>query len=256
VYAVGHLALAPYANEQAAVFACGAGAVISHRSAAYLWGLLEAHPRDVEVTMVGRHCRPKAHVRIHRVATIDDGDVRLKHGLHLTAPARTVIEMAAEGSERELEAVIAEARIRGLLRHGELERTLEAAGFRKGTGRLRALLRAEGEPGITRSDGERRLRRLLRAAGLEQPISNVKIAGWEVDFLWPEQRVVLEFDSYAFHGHRAAFERDRRKDMALRDTGYTVIRITARQLRDQPFALIAHIARALERAARAAREAG
>ena len=122
--------------------------------------------------------------------------------------------------------------------------------FAAGTAILRAVLRAEGEPGITRSEGERILRRYLRAAQLPQPRTNRKIGVWEADFLWPAERVVLELDSYDFHRDRRAFERDRRKDMALRDAGYQVIRITGSQLKNEPLLVIAHIARALDRAAR------
>lgn len=232
------------------MLACGKTALISHRSAAYLWGLLDERPEALEVTLTGRRCKPKSGVVTHSVSDLEDRHIRTRDGLPLTSPARTIIDMAATADDRELERLIAEARVRGLLRTGELEREVNRAGSRPGTRRLRLLLRAEGEPGITRSEGERAIRRLLTAARLPPPQSNVKIGRWEVDFLWPEQRVVLEFDSYRFHGHRAAFERDRRKDMSLTDAGYIVIRITWRQLRDEPLVVIAHIARTLERAAR------
>jgi len=251
VYIVGHLALAPYAEEAAARLACGDDAVISHRSAAYLWGLIEKRPAEVEVTLVGGHCRPRKGIRAHRVTTLDERNLRRRHGLPVTSPARTVIDISSDSvGDRELEALIAEGRANRLLRDGELERALALAGRRPGTGRLRALLRAEGEPGITRSDGERLLRRYLRAAGLPQPKTNHKIGRWEPEFLWPAERVIVELDSYDFHSDRAAFERHRRKDMALRDAGYTVIRITGRQLKNEPLLVIAHIARALDRATR------
>jgi very-short-patch-repair endonuclease len=240
VYIVGHLALAPYANEAAALLACGDGAVISHWSAACLWGLTPNRPDDVHLTLV-----------IHRVKRLDDQERRRRHGLPTTSPARTLIDLAAvHATDNELARVIAEGRAQGLIREGELERALEEAGSRAGAGRLRALLRAEGDPGITRSEGERTLRRYLRAAGLAQAVTNRKIGRWEPDFLWREERVVVELDSWGFHRDRRAFERDRRKDIALRDAGYTVIRITGRQLKDEPLMVIAHIARALDRAAR------
>src|SRR5262249_4503743 len=155
---------------------------------------------------------------------------------------------STDATDSGLEALIAKGRAGGLLRKGELERALNQAGRRPGTGRLRALLTAEGDPGITRSEGERILRRYLRAAALSQPLTNRRIGPWEPDFLWPAERVIVELDSWEFHRDRAAFERDRRKDMALRDLGYTVIRITGRQLKDEPLLVIAHIARALDRA--------
>lgn len=146
--------------------------------------------------------------------------------------------------------MIAEARVGRLLRDGELERTLEFAGRRTGAARLRVLLRAEGDPGITRSGGERILRSHLRAAGLPRFRTNRRVAGLEVDFPWPSERVIVELDSYRFHRERRAFEHDRRKDMVLRDAGHTVIPITGRQLVNEPFLVIAHIARALDRATR------
>jgi very-short-patch-repair endonuclease len=252
VYIVGHLALAPYAPEAAALLACGDSAVISHRSAACLWGLID-RPTGVDVTIVGGQRRPQAGMRIHRVKGLDDRDLRRRRGLPVTSPARTVVDLAAAAGEYELERIIAEARGQRLIGDGELERALERSGSRPGTGMLRALLRAEGEPGITRSEGERILRRYLRAAQLPQPLTNRKLGKWEPDFLWPSHRVIVELDSWQFHSHRKAFERDRRKDMALRDAGYTVIRITGRQLKDEPLMVIAHVARSLDRGARRAR---
>jgi very-short-patch-repair endonuclease len=249
VYIVGHLALAPYALEAAALLACGDSAVISHRSAAYLWGLID-RPAEVDVTIVGGQRRPQSGMRIHRVKDLDSRDLRRRHGLPITSPARTVVDLAAAAGEYELERIIAEGRGLRLIGDGELERALERSGSRPGNGTLRALLRAEGEPGITRSEGERTLRRYLRAAQLPQPLTNRKLGKWEPDFLWPAHRVVVELDSWQFHSHRKAFERDRRKDMALRDAGYTVIRITGRQLTDEPLMVIAHVARALDRATR------
>jgi very-short-patch-repair endonuclease len=256
VYVVGHLALAAHATEVAALLACGEGALISHRSAAYLWGLLDVQQQRVEVTLVGRRCRAKDAIQIHHVAAIDDRDVRRKGALWLTSPARTLIDLAAEASDAELDRLVAQARVKDLLSKGALESALLRAGRRRGTAKMRALLRSDVGPALTRSEAERRMRRLLREAGLVQPKANVQAAGYEVDFLWPRERVILEVDGYRFHGHRRAFERDRRKDMALRDAGYEVIRITWRQLTDEPLVVVAHVARELDRAVRGPRAAG
>ena len=245
VYIVGHMALAPMAREAAALLACGRDGVISHRSAAYLWGLLDAPPGEVHVTLVGRRCRPKRGVKIRTVACLTD--VRRKRGVCLTSPARTIVDLAADTDDHELERLIARAREKRLLREGELEAALARAGKRRGVARLRALLRTEAGQAMTRSEVERRCRRLLEAARLPQPKVNRRIAGYEVDFLWPEQRVILEVDTITFHGHRRAFEWDRHKTMALEDAGYHVIRVTRRQLAEDPYWVIAHIARALDR---------
>ena len=152
----------------------------------------------------------------------------------------------------DLERLIAEARVKRLIRPGELEKAAERGGRRKGVARLRGLLKAEGQPGITRSEAERILRRLLKQAGLPQPQTNVKIGRLEADFLWPTERVIIEVDSWQFHGHRRAFEHDHRKSLALEAAGYRVLRLTAQQLKDEPLAVIALLARALDRAARSA----
>jgi very-short-patch-repair endonuclease len=226
--------------------------VISHRSAAYLWGLLEEPPTEVEVTLVGRRCRPKPTLTIRTVTHLDRRDVRQTHGIRVTSPARTIIDLAADVGDHEMERLIAEARARRLLPDGELEGALARAGRRRGVGRLGMVLRTEAGRTMTRSEVERRCRRLLEAAGLPQPRVNQRVAGYEVDFLWPDHRVVLEVDTFTFHGHRRAFEWDRRKTMALEDAGYHVVRVTRRQLVEEPYRVIAHIARTLDRRSRSA----
>jgi very-short-patch-repair endonuclease len=251
VYIVGHLAFAPMANEAAALLACGSRAVISHRSAAYLWGLLD-RPDEVDVTLVGVRRRPQDGLSLHYTAGLGSRDVVEKGCVRLTSAARTIVDLASEASFLQLEALIAEARAKRILRSGELERAVRRAGRRKGVRRLKAILRSHAGHALTRSETERLCRRLLEAAGLPQPITNQRLAGCEVDFLWPDARVVLEVDTITFHGHARAFEWDRRKTMVLENAGYHVIRVTRRQLREEPLWVIAHIARALERYGRAA----
>ncbi|MGH2914135.1 MAG: endonuclease domain-containing protein, partial [Solirubrobacteraceae bacterium] len=114
-----------------------------------------------------------------------------------------------------------------------------------GTRRLAALLANECGPAPTRSEAERRLRALIDAAGLPRPLFNARLHGFEVDALWPSLRVVVEVDGFAFHAHRGAFERDRRRDQRLVAAGYTVIRITWRQLAHEPLGVVARLAQAL-----------
>ncbi len=247
VYVVGHLALPELGDASAALLACGEGSLISHRSAAHLWALIDRAPAQVDVTLVGRRCRPQEGIKTRSVDEIDPRDVRRRRGLPVTGPARTLIDLALDADSEELERAIAEARAMRLIRDGELESALRRSRGRRGAGRMRAFLRAEGGPALTRSGGERRMRALLRAAGLPQPLVNASAAGYEVDFLWPAQRVIVEVDGYDFHRHRRAFELDRRKDMALRDAGFHVIRITGRALVRESLAVVAHIAREVDR---------
>jgi very-short-patch-repair endonuclease len=230
------------------VFACGEKALLSHRSAALLWGFVSAAEDVVDISVPGRHCRPRPGLRVHRLTRLDPLDRTAKNGIPVTSPGRTLIDFAATASSDELERALAQARVQRLASDRALAEALDRAGSRSGVGALRAALRQEGGPRMTRSEAERLLLRMIRAAGLPEPQTNVRVVGFEVDFLWAKRRVIVEVDGFAFHGHRAAFEGDRRRDMALRDAGYEVIRVTWRQLTDEPLRVIAHIARALARA--------
>jgi very-short-patch-repair endonuclease len=247
VFAVGHTALPEFGREQAALLACGAGAVISGPSALYLWDVLDSGPDDVDVTVAGRRCRTRPGVRVRHVEWLDRRQIRTRHGMDVVFPARALIEYAAAVTPDQLGDAIADARYKGRIREGELEAAAAAAGRRPGAPQVRAWLQAEAGPAITRSRAERRFRKLLQAAQLPQPLVNVRVGGWTPDFLWPEEKVVLEVDGWDSHRHRHAFERDRKKDRVLHDAGYHVIRVTWRHFTEETLALIAHIARMLDR---------
>lgn len=250
VYAVGHTALPQFGTEQAALLACGEGAVLCGRSALYLWGVLEAGPPEVEVLVAGRHCRKRRGIRLHLVDTLPSKDVRTRHGLPLTFPARALMEYAADATPDELGDAVNDARWKKLIREGELEACVGRAGKHRGAPQMRAFLRAEGGPAITRSRAERYFRKLLQDAQLPQPLVNAQVAGCRPDFLWPDEKVVLEVDGWDSHRHRHAFENDRRRDRIFSDAGYHVIRVTWRHFTEETLALIAHIARMLDRRSR------
>ena len=153
---------------------------------------------------------------------LDRCDIRRLHGLPVTAPARTLFDLAATGYP-QLERAFGDAHAQRLVTAREIEDLLERAGPRAGTRALRAL-QSDNASGFTRSAAERMLRELIRAANLPRPRFNARLAGYEVDAVWPDRRLVVEVDGYAYHGHRAQFERDRRKDLALTAAGYRVIR--------------------------------
>jgi very-short-patch-repair endonuclease len=116
-----------------------------------------------------------------------------------------------------------------------------------GAGNLRALLARQAGPQITKSRAERLALKLIREAGLPAPLTNVRPQGYTVDMFWPDRRLIVETDGFSFHGHRRAFESDRRRDAVLVAAGYRVIRITWRQLTEQPLRVIAILAQALGR---------
>lgn len=194
---------------------------------------------------MGRNRAHRDGVRVHCVRALAVTDVRRRDGLLVTAPSRTLLDLAETTSLEELERAIAEARRLGLVRNGELEVQIARSPGRHGVKPLREVLERECGPAFTRSKAERRLLKLIRSARLPAPRCNVPAAGHEVDFLWPEQKLVVEIDGYAFHRSRTAFEADRKRDADLQLAGYRVLRITWRRLDDEPEAVVAQIACAL-----------
>ena len=245
VFAAGHGTLAPFAAELAALLYFGHDVVVSHVSAARIWRLEQALSGTVHVTVIGRNVRSRTGLIVHRVASLDPRDVRLREGIPVTAPARTLIDVAGIRGEDALEGALAEARVQKLITERELRAATARAPGRAGVALLRAVLRLQDSPRMMRSEAEGKLLKLLRDARLPPPETNARVLGYEVDFVWRAQKLVVEVDGYAFHGHRAAFERDRAKDQVLVAAGYRVIRVTWRQLEREPLVVLTKIAQAL-----------
>jgi very-short-patch-repair endonuclease len=246
VFSLGHEPLGPWAREAAALLSMGENCVLSHASAAAAWGLATHAGDVVHVTVIGRNPRPRPDLQIHRVLRLDPRDVRLRQRLPVTAPARTLIDLAAGvAGDATLERALAEARIARLVSDAELAAAIERAPGRPGAATVRRILELERGHAPTRSEAERRFVALIDAAKLPAPACNVRVEELEVDFLWPAKKLVVEVDGHVFHSHRAAFERDRARDQALVASGHRVIRVTWRQLVDEPLVLVARIAQAL-----------
>lgn len=226
----------------AAVEACGPGAVLSHRSAAELWGLLPLEAGHIEVTVVTRCAGDRPGIRRHRVPELDPRDVRTRHGIRVTSPARTVLDNARHPL---LEELIAAGFDRGLVTEHQMDESIARSPTRRGIRRVRRILGQRGGPRLTRSWGERRLLSLIREAGLPVPLTNRLLLGFKVDAVWPDLKLVVEVDGYEFHGDRDAFESDRARDAVLVAHGYRVLRFTARQLRDRPLLVLGQLAAAL-----------
>ena len=242
VFQLGPIAAAR-AREMAAHLACGPDSLVSHRSAAVLWQLLPApeQPQPIEILMRARE-RRRPGIVVRRTVTLHKNEVAKLDGIPLTTVVRTIFDLAATASAREVEQAIAQALSQRLASRAQLERKLEGYGGR-GAARLRALL--DGEAALTRSQAEERLLGLIRKAKLPQPGTNVRIAGLEVDFLWRDARLVVEVDGYAFHADAVAFEKDRQRDLALTSIGLRVVRITWKQLVQEPEAVLVRLAQSL-----------
>jgi very-short-patch-repair endonuclease len=249
VYVAGDPVMLPLARETAALLSVG-DAVLSHRSAAAVWGIAPADSSTIHVTVAGNP-RPRAGVTLHRVSILHPTDIRTRANLRITSPARTLIDFATQASHEELDQAFGEARANRLLADAALEAALNRAP-KNHRGAAIVRRRLSGDPGstYTRSRAERRVRRLMKASELPQPLVNVKLnSGFTVDFLWPNTRLILEVDGYGTHGDRLAFEQDRKRDQIHVAAGYTVIRVTWQQLCEESFAVVARIAQALARRA-------
>ena len=226
----------------AAVAACGPDAVLSYRSAAELWGLLEPRPGEIDVTVIGRNPGVRDGIRRHRSRTLTPQAVSTKRGVRVTSPARTVLDNARDP---DLEELLGNALAAGRVTIPKLDVMIGECPTGPGVPRLRRMLHQPGGPRRTRSWGERRLLALVRQAGLPVPMTNRMLNGHEVDAVWADHRLIVEIDGYDFHGGRRAFETDRARDAAHVAAGYRVIRFTANQLRDEPLIVIGQLSAAL-----------
>ena len=242
VYFTGHGPLPERARELAATLAYVPHGLVSRRSAAVLWLLIQpapAHPIDVTVPR-GRG-EGQAGIRLHHVRELHRDEVRRLDGIPVTTPARTLLDLAGDLRLRQLEQALAEAQARRLVSRPHLLHLLDRYRGRPGTPALRHVV-GGGTPALTHSEAEERLLALVRRAGLPEPAVNARVGRYEVDFLWREQRLIVEIDDFAFHSSRTAFERDRARDAALQAEGWRVVRFTWRRLVEEPERLVAMIA--------------
>ena len=211
VYAVGHPRISREGRWLAAVLACGPEAVLSHRSAAALWGIRPQSSGPIEVTVPatsGRSKRPG--LLIHRSTCLDPSDTTRTQGIPVTTAARTI---------SDLRRVLAPNQIDAAIRRAEVLRL--DVGAQPGYA-----------PDLARSELERMVLRICRRHRLPMPEVNARLGPYWVDFLWRDRGVIIETDSYRHHGTRSAFESDRERDVQLRLMGFTCLRFTHRQVSD------------------------
>jgi hypothetical protein len=199
VYAL-HRVEIEYGDETAALLALRDGAVLSHQSAASLWGLAPAD-RLIHATIPGAGAGASLEgVRVHRAANLSEAEVRLREGLPVTSLLRTLSDCAPVLSDRALELAIDHAIVDHYL---ETEPLRSLCPGRPGGSRMVAILDRWNGPTITRSQAEELFLGLIRRAELPAPRINIRNDGRERDYRWPAQRILVEIDGYLFHGtHR------------------------------------------------------
>jgi very-short-patch-repair endonuclease len=219
----------------AGVLACGPDAVLSHASAAALWELRASAAVTFDVTVPGAGGRRKRKgLRIHRARDLAD-QTATHDGIPVTTPARTILDLAATLQTRPLERLLDQAENARLTDVAALDALARAHPGHRGASKLLAALDTHA-PGstLTRSTLEELFVQLCRDHGLPRPEVNSDRTGVEVDFLFPEQRLIVETDSWRFHRGRHAFENDRHRDQVHTVLGYRTLRFTHDQLTAAP----------------------
>jgi len=238
VYAVGHRKLTRHGHWMAAVLACGPDAMLSHRSAAALWGIGQGSYK-IDVT-TPHSKRSRKTIRTH-AARLHPEDRDTRDGIPVTSVARTILDLAARLSHNALTSLIEDSDRRGRFDLKALDRAVARRPRVAGTARLRAVLSAYRGAADTRSKLERDFRRLISRAGLPEPQFNVLVAGVLVDVWWPQWKLVVELDGEPYHANPRAFESDRIRDATLQKVDQRVLRVTGDRLDTAPAAVLADI---------------
>lgn len=229
VYAVGHKPALPQDQAFAAILACGDGAVLSLATAATVWGIYKRWTTPFHITAATVHRREGIHV--HR-AKLHTHDLDRQLGLPVTSPSRTLFDNAPELTDKALTRAVNDLLRGHFLVLDDLVATVERNPRHPAAPRLREFVEASAGP--TASEFEDGFNAFCRRFDLPKPRCNTTIAGFEVDAYFPDQRVIVELDSWRFHASRSSFESDRERDATMLALGIVTVRITWKRLTDTP----------------------
>jgi predicted transcriptional regulator of viral defense system len=213
VYAVGRPQVTRQGRWMAAVLACGPQAVLSHASAACLWEIGPS-PVGIEVTVPSRSRRRRDGIVAHR-RNLDPEELTRRHGIPVSSPASTLVDLATSLTRGQLEAAVNQADRLDLIAPDDLRKALAQLGRRPGLGVLKQTLDRLTFR-LTDSELERRFLAVVDAAGLPLPETGRFVSGFKVDFYWPELGLVVETDGLRYHRTPAQQARDRLRDQATR----------------------------------------
>lgn len=245
VYAVGHRRLPREGHWMAAVLASGPDAVLSHWSAAALWGLRPSSRTRIDVT-VARRSRSSNLIGRH-VSAVPADERTVVNAIPVTSVPRTVLDVAATEPVDVVAALLREVQFRELYDPLSLRDLAERYPGRRGVRKVRlALDRLEADPpGRRRSPLEERFAPFLRRHALPLPRFNDWIVlgarRFQVDCHWPGTAQIVELDGWEAHRTKSAFRDDRARDRALRVAGCSITRLTWSQLDDEPRAVAADL---------------
>jgi Transcriptional regulator, AbiEi antitoxin len=245
VFAVGHTHISPQGECLAAVLASGPRALLSHLSAAWLWGISTASPAPFNVTAPVRR-KPRPPIRLHEARLITGEDRTVQEGIPVTAMSRTLLDLAASVRFSWLQRMVERSEELGLFDLRDVEGLLGRTVGHHGHKRLRKAIALYKPSSFTRSGLEKRFLELCLEVGLPQPRTNYVAHGFELDCYWPEHRFAVELDLFETHGTRAAFERDRERQEELLLAGIALTRVTGPRLEREPREVVERVSRLLE----------
>ena len=248
VYAVGRPELGRLGRWLAAMLACGPEAVLSHGSAAALWGFGREPRGVIDVSVRASTSRRHRGLRVHRRASLRSDELTTHEGIPVTGPIRTLIDEATHLRPMRLERAVNEADKLDRVDPETLRDALDRYAGQPGVAPLRTLLDRRTFR-LSDSDLERFFRPLARAAGLPEPETKVWVNGFEVDFHWPELGIVVETDGLRYHRTPSQQAKGLLRDQAHVASGLLPLRFSHEQIRYEP----AHVRKTLRRTATQAR---
>lgn len=233
IYAVGRRELTQRGRWMAAVLACGPTAVLSHASAAALWGIAAVPSGPVEVSIASPSLRRRAGILVYRRPKLSPSDLAVRDGVPVTGIVLTFIDFAWRFSRGRVERAVNEADRLDLIDPETLFCALDRHPGKRGVGRLREILDRRTFR-MTNSELERRFLPIADALGVDRPETKRWVNGFEVDFYWPALGLVIETDGLRYHRTPAQQARDRLRDQKHTAAGLTPLRFTHEQIRYEP----------------------
>ncbi len=234
----------------AGILACGPKAVLSHRSAAELWGVGSEEGGMIEVSLAAWSARERPGIKVYRRPKMQARDVTSFSNIPVTGIVRTMMDCSTQLDAAAIERMVNEADARRLIRLDSLRAELDRRPGQRGVGKLRDLIDRRTFR-LTDSELERRFLGLAREAGLVPPSTGRYLNGFKVDFFWPNLGLVVETDGLTYHRTPAQQKRDHVRDQAHTAAGLTPLRFTHEQVRFEP----GHVVATLRETARRLRAA-
>ena len=233
VYSVGRRELSREGRWMAAVLACGEGAFLTHLSAGALYGICEERPGRIEVGVPRPHGRSPEDIRLRRRPSLPSQNVGTLHRIPITSPVQTMIDLATEQGPKALLRTINEADQLEVILADDLRRELDGYAGQPGVRPLRALLDRDTFV-LSDEELERLFLPLAREVGLPLPLVKEMVNGFEVDFFWPEIKLVVETDGLRYHRTPSAQAKDARRDQAHTAAGFSRLRFAHFQVKYEP----------------------